>query len=115
MSQDAGLGAHAEINRVFKTRTSFYHDTAATKDLVIRENYCYGVVAGIAQSLSAWTLRVGSGLIRTYSTTANQWIAIFTSQTAHGLNTGNTVPINGAVVYGSYSNVFHGSYQRTQL
>src|SRR5260370_20847885 len=93
----------------------FSHNPAATKDLVIRENFCYGVVAGIAQSLSAWTLRVGSGLIRTYSTTANQWIAIFTSQTAHGLNTGNTVPINVAAVYGSYSNVFNSSYQITKL
>ena len=109
LSADGGTGALVENNRIYHNRIGFYHDTWATKDLTIRKNYFYAVAVGIYQAMGGRTSREGSSLTR------NGTVATFTSQKPHGLSTGQTVVISGAVVYGSYSNAFNSSYQITKL
>jgi len=110
MSADAGVGAIVENSRVYHTHGGYYHDTWAGKDVIVRKCHFYAVGFGVYQHMGGGPTRFGSSLVRDGTTTA-----IFTSQQAHHLNTGDTVLISGAAVSGSYSNPFNGSFQITKL
>jgi hypothetical protein len=59
ISADGGVGAVVEHNRVYHTHVGFFHDTWASKDLVVRKNYFASVVTGTYQLLLGGTLRAG--------------------------------------------------------
>ncbi|HEV2392533.1 MAG TPA: hypothetical protein VG146_09240 [Verrucomicrobiae bacterium] len=94
LSADAGTAAVAEGNRVCNLRTGGpYHDTYNSRDLIVRNNYYRGVVAGPAESLGG--LSRSTTLIPLSITNAGT-TAIATTSIAHGFSANDQVLIAGA-------------------
>jgi hypothetical protein len=104
ITADGGARAIVERNRIFNTDNALYHDTFGTKDFIVRENYCSGVITGVFENMGSGTQRATSGLTQVAG------VATFTTWKPHGLSVGASVTIAGAIVNSSYSNAFNGTF-----
>jgi hypothetical protein len=102
LSADGGTGTIVEGNRVYNARVGGpYHDTFSTKDIVIRNNHYYSVVAGPYQNMGSVSINFNTGQLR-FSITAmtrggpDNQTATFTTPLPHGFVGGEPVQIKGA-------------------
>ncbi len=89
---NGGRGVIVEGNRILNTTFGLYRDTWGTKDVVVRDNYFYNVLAAVYEKMGQVSggdvnqqpTRVGSTL------TQNGALAVFTTSQPHGFPVGMT-------------------------
>jgi hypothetical protein len=116
MGASGGTGGMAEGNRIWGGHIAHYHDTGTIRDVTVRENLFYDVIAGAYWYLGGKELKAGGGYLTHQGNLATFERRHLTENYAipHGFSPGDIIEISGARVGSTpedqYPSKFYNGY-----